>query len=245
MLQFGTRAHGESRRRQITALGLQAYKGEWMESGEDPLLSPTIFLAEQPPHSTVPSHFHRQNQFQLFVEGSGTIGPNKLDVLTVHYAGAYTGYGPLVAGAEGLKYFTIRPAFDSGAIGLEEAREKMLRGPKRHATAGPIELTPLDDLSALPGPVSLDAIPFSADGLGARILRLPPHAAAQVADTPPAPHTVFMVVLAGSVVHDEGELTRWESAFSTTYAGLPRFSAGPQGAEVIFLFTPAKAQAYL
>jgi hypothetical protein len=224
---------------------MQAHKGEWMESGEDPLLSPTIFLAEQPPRSTVPSHFHRQNQFQLFVDGSGTIGTSKLDVLTVHYAGAYTGYGPLVAGADGLKYFTIRPAFDSGAIGLEEAREKMVRGPKRHATAGPIKVTPLDDLSVLSAPVSLDAIPFSADGLGARILRLPPHAAAQVVDTPPTPHTVFMVVLAGSAVHDAGELTRWESAFSTSYEDLPRFSAGPQGAEVIFLFTPAKAQAYL
>lgn len=245
MLQFGTRAHGESRRRQITALGLQAYKGEWMESGEDPLLSPTIFLAEQPPDSTVPSHFHRQNQFQLFVDGSGSIGPSKLEVLSVHYAGAYTGYGPLVAGADGLKYFTIRPAFDTGAIGLEEAREKMLRGPKRHATAGPIKITPPDALSALRSPVSVDAIPFSADGLGARILSLPPGAVAQVTDTPPAPHTVFMVVLAGSAVHDGGELTRWESAFSTSYAGLPRFSAGPEGAEVIFLFTPAKAQAYL
>lgn len=245
MLQFGTRARGEARRRQVNALAMQGYKGEWMESGEDPLLSPTVFLAEQPPFSTLPTHFHRQNQFQLFVEGSGTIGTSKLEVLTVHYAGAYTGYGPLVAGADGLKYFTIRPAFDSGAIGLEEAREKMLRGPKRHATAGPIRITAPDALSALRAPASVDAIPFSADGLGARILRLPPRAVAQVTDTPPAPHTVFMVVLAGSAVHDGGELTRWESAFSTSHAGLPRFSAGPQGAELIFLFTPAKAQAYL
>lgn len=244
MIMFGTRAHGESRRRQITALGLQAHKAEWMESGEDPLLSPTIFLVEQPPDCAVPPHFHRQNQFQLFVEGGGTIGAGKLEALTVHYAGAYTGYGPLVSGPDGLKYFTIRPVFETGAIPLEEARDKMVRGPKRHATSGPVKTSSLDDLSLLAVPVSLDAIPFSADGLGARILRLPPHAAAHV-DAPPAADAMFMVVLAGSVVHNAGELTQWESVFSTRYEDLPRFSAGPQGAEVIFLFTPAKAQAYL
>ena len=58
-----------------------------METGSDPLLSPTVFLAEQPPDCEPLPHFHRQNQFQLFVEGSGLIGKEQIRPMTIHSAG--------------------------------------------------------------------------------------------------------------------------------------------------------------
>src|SRR5678816_3651970 len=91
-------------------------KSEWMANvtggSGDAELSPTVFLVEQAPNVSLRTHFHRQNQFQIFVRGSGTIGRHPLGPLMVHYAGAYSGYGPLVAGPEGLAYFTLRTVFE-------------------------------------------------------------------------------------------------------------------------------------
>ena len=45
-----------------------------MDSGDDPELSPTVYLVEQGPNISLRTHFHRNNQFQLFVRGEGSIG---------------------------------------------------------------------------------------------------------------------------------------------------------------------------
>ncbi|WP_082525078.1 hypothetical protein [Pseudorhodoferax sp. Leaf274] len=243
MTHVGTRQHGASKRRAITAMGVPFFKSEWMESGDDPLRSPTISLIEQAPHSTLGTHFHRQNQFQLFVHGGGTIGRDTLAPVTVHYAGAYTGYGPLVAGAEGIHYFTIRPVCESGAIPAGQAREQMVRGPKRHVQAGPIACMPPGSLAALQAPQSEDVIAVAQDGLGARVHRLPPHAWLQPA-VPPATDCTFAVVLGGSLAQGGRTLQRWDSLAWWADEAPPPLQAGPQGAECILLFTPPKAQAY-
>jgi hypothetical protein len=41
--------------------------------------------------------------------------------VVVHYAGAFTGYGPLIAGPQGITYFTLRPVCESGFIPLAQA----------------------------------------------------------------------------------------------------------------------------
>ena len=243
MVVFGTRAHGASKRRQIRSAGVEVHKGEWMEGGNDPALSPTIFLVEQPAGVVVPPHFHRQNQFQLFVEGGGTVGAKTLEAVTVHYAGAFTGYGPIVAGPEGVKYFTIRAVLESGAIVLPEGRPQMVQGPKRHATSAPVRLSSPAQLALLGAPQVEDVVPVADDGLGARVLRLPPGAVIQT-EAPAAAAGMFMVVLSGAAVHAGGELAPWESVFSSEQGEMPGLTAGPQGADVVFLFIPAKAQVY-
>lgn len=80
-------------RKPVVVEGDTYYKSDWMDSGRDPENSPTVFLVEQAPHVSLRTHFHRQNQFQLFVRGGGRLGPHDVSALTVHYAGAYTGYG--------------------------------------------------------------------------------------------------------------------------------------------------------
>ena len=90
---------------------------------------------------------------------------------------------------------------------------------------------------------SEDVVPVADDGLGARVLRLPPGAVIET-ETPAAAAGMFMVVLSGSAVHAGGELAPWESIFSSEQGELPRLAAGSQGAEIVFLFIPARAQAY-
>lgn len=243
MVVIGRRARGEQRRRPILVMGETFFKGEWMEAGDDPELSPTVFLVEQPPNVTLAPHFHRQNQFQLFVEGSGLIGRHPLRPVTVHYAGAYTGYGPLIAGESGIKYFTIRPVCESGFVPVSEAREKMVRGPKRHAQSEPIDVRPASDLAELPAISEAVAIPFADDGLGATVTSLPPRARLEGRHAA-AGDGQFLVVIAGSLRFGDSEIGLWESVFVTRNEAFPDLRAGEGGAQAVAMHVPSKEPAY-
>src|SRR5580692_4578218 len=62
---------------------------------------PLAFLVNGPPRYVIPAHFHDIDQYQIFVGGHATLG--KHDVLpgSIHYADAYTPYGPIVAEDDG------------------------------------------------------------------------------------------------------------------------------------------------
>ena len=79
MIAIGTRERAQRMRRAIPVRDSTFFKAEWMDTGEDRVFAPTVFLAEQPPHFTLEPHFHRQNQFQLFVAGSGSLGPQHIE----------------------------------------------------------------------------------------------------------------------------------------------------------------------
>lgn len=243
MISFGTRALGEKRRRPLDLMNDVFYKGEWMETDTDPLFSPTVFLAEQPPNRELLPHFHRQNQFQLFVEGRGTIGKQEIGPVTVHYAGAYTGYGPLLSDSHGLKYFTIRAVYDTGVTLSTDWRGNMIRGPKRHAEASAGEPWPTERLSALTQTEHENTIAPS-EGMGAIKTRIPPGKTETLA---PVDSSVgqFVFVLAGEVVIAGVTLEPWESAFVPSADGAVPVVAGSKGAEVIALHMPHIAEEYL
>lgn len=242
MITYGTKALGAQRRRAIDVAGDLFHKGEWMDSGQAPGLAPTVFLVEQGPDILLQPHFHRRNQFQLFVDGEGTLGPERIRPVTIHYAGAFTGYGPIRSGPAGLKYFTIRSAFESGLVPATEARQHMVRGPKRHAQAH--VGAPLDaaQLAALQQVRRRDVIEANA-GLGAELLQLPPLAVAAVAPLAASPGQ-FVVVLSGVARVGEVELQPWESAFVPATDGAVQLAAGPGGAEVLALHIPQQAADY-
>src|SRR4051794_30692220 len=76
---------------------------------------PQGFLLEIPtPQGVITPHFHRVDQFQVFVAGSGMIGKHPIAPVTVHYSDGYTPYGPIVAGPEGITFFNLRSSGDSG-----------------------------------------------------------------------------------------------------------------------------------
>jgi len=243
MIVIGTRAHGQQRRRAIPVMADVFHKSEWMEGGDDPLLSPTAFLVEQPPDTTLVPHFHRQNQFQLFVGGDGLIGREALQPVTVHYAGGYTGYGPLVAGPRGIQYFTIRPVLESGFIAVADGRDRMIRGPKRHARTDPIAVHDDSALQALTELSHQALIAPQADGLAVTVTCLPPHAAF-LAEPVAASQGQFVFVLAGSLVHAGTELGRWEHLFISSDEPAQRLVAGKAGAQVVAMHTPPRDPVY-
>ena len=80
--------------------------------------SPNAALIKQSPHSVLRPHFHQASQFQIFVAGGGKLGRHDIKPFTAHYAGQQTGYGPIIAGPEGISYFTLRPVTDTGILVL-------------------------------------------------------------------------------------------------------------------------------
>jgi len=76
---------------------------------------PQGFLVEQPPGAITLPHFHETNQFQVFVDGIGSMGKHRAEPLTVQYANGHTPYGPIKATETGVKYFTLRQRWDPGA----------------------------------------------------------------------------------------------------------------------------------
>lgn len=242
MIAYGKQSLATARRRPLNLKGGTFHKAEWMESGEVAGLAPTIFMAEQPPNCTLEPHFHTRNQFQLFVAGQGSIGPQELRPVTIHYAGAHTGYGPLVSGSEGLKYFTIRAQFETGFVPIEQAREKMIRGPKHHKEAFVGEPSSPLALAALTG-VERKAIIEPEAGLAAQLVRLPPQSRSSVAQIEgSAGH--FLVVLSGSARIGGTELQRWESAFVPFADGHGEVETTAVGAEVVALHIPNEAPEY-
>ena len=94
-------------------VGAAPVRGKYVEGNEvnDNGL-PQGFLVEQPPGSVTLPHFHETNQFQVFVDGSGSMGKHAAEPLTVQYANGHTPYGPIAAGANGVTYFTLRQRWD-------------------------------------------------------------------------------------------------------------------------------------
>lgn len=153
-------------------------------------LCPMAFLVEQPAGSVVGAHFHEANQFQLVVAGGGMLGKHAVAPIAVHYSNAFSAYGPLAAGPEGLWYFTLRNGYDRGAQYLPGARDvvKAARRRFRQATAGPVPPRATAATEVL--------LERTADGLGAWRHRIAP-GAALVGPDPAEGDGQYWVVTAG------------------------------------------------
>ena len=245
MILAATREQAAKTRRLIDLPGLFSYyKAEWLQTEPaQGLPSPLVYLIEQPPGSVLPAHFHRQNQFQVFVDGGGMFGPHPIIPGMVHYANAYTGYGPIVAGDEGLRYFTIRAVFDSGAFMVDAQRDAMVRGPKRnlHSDRG----APPDEpgLAALGGIRRQPLFPPQPDSLQAERISAPPGLPITLAA--PEGLGTFCHVLTGSIGRGALTLGLHESLYFSPGEPMESITAGPGGADVLRLQVPCLAPEYV
>ena len=81
----------------------------------------------------------------------------------MHFADAYTPYGPIRVGPAGLAFFTLRARADAGAEYMPESRARMARKARRSVSA---DVPPEGETAAL--------WPTHPDGLGAWIVRARP-----------------------------------------------------------------------
>lgn len=94
-------------------------------------LNPQAFQVDFDPGHHTGAHFHLADQFQVFIAGNGSIGKTVVKPVSVHYAGGYSPYGPLVGGPDGLTYYTLRNAYDNGIHFMPQSREKLRAGNRR------------------------------------------------------------------------------------------------------------------
>lgn len=230
-------------RKPVVVDGDTYYKTDLLEAGRDRALSPTVFLVEQAPRVSLRTHFHRHNQFQLFVRGGGTIGPHALSALTVHYAGGYTGYGPLVAGDDGLAYMTLRSVYETGSLTMKEHAAMMKRGPKRQMHSIPVQIASSAELAAIKSATQLELIELEPDGLAACLLTVPADRQIDPQLDPAGSVGRFHVILAGALNLNSRHMAPGEIAFVAAGEQVEMVAPGG-GAQIACLQIPPEASEY-
>jgi uncharacterized protein YjbI with pentapeptide repeats len=195
-------------------------------------------FVEQLPHTIIPTHFHAVNQFQVLVEGQGTLGKRAVYPWTVHYTNGFTGYGPLCAGAAGMAFFTLRNSYDAGGARYFPAGQAFMQpAPKRHHLVGPLMLS---SAAALQGrqQVTCDlVIPQEDDGLAAWYLRLGPNMRIQAPD-PAHGGGQYLLVAGGTLWHDGTMLPSLSCLYVSADAGPFVLQSGAGGLETLLLQLP-------
>jgi hypothetical protein len=203
------------------------------------VIYPMGFLVEQGADTLVQAHFHAANQWQVVVGGEGALGRHPVAPVAIHYTNAFSSYGPLRAGPEGLHYFTLRNGYDPGARYVPDAAHEMRGRPRQFreakAAAGPPASAAA--LAALAAPVADILVPMAADGLAAWRHRLPPGAGLRGPD-PMQGEGQYWVVTAGSLTLAEAVLPRLSCAFIFPADGPAEVLAGAGGAELLVLQYP-------
>ena len=192
-------------------------------SGEPPTpgtIYPMAFLVEQDPDAVVGAHYHQADQFQVMVGGAGRLGTHDVTEGAVHFAGAWTAYGPLTAGHVGLHYFTLRNGWDPGAryMALADNRASLRSLPRRHREA-------VGEVAAAP------------DGLCTRRYQLDAGSTIE-GPSPVASGGQFWLVLAGSMLHDATSLPPRSCVFVYPHEAAFTAFVGLDGVTVLMLQFP-------
>jgi len=199
---------------------------------------PTATFVEQLPHTTIPSHFHAVNQFQVVVEGQGTLGKRTVHPWTVHYTNGFTGYGPLCADAAGLAFFTFRNRADVGGARFFPAGQAFMQpAPKRHHLAGPLGLSSTATLQHWQHVTCDPVLDQEDDGLAAWWLRLGPHMHTHLPDPVHGGGQVLLVA-GGTLQHDGVWLPRLSCLYVAADAGPLGLHSGAEGLETLLLQFP-------
>ena len=199
--------------------------------------TPQALLVEQSSNSVVPPHFHGIDQFQVVVNGSGMLGKHRVAPVCIHYANAYTGYGPINAGDDGIYYFTLRAQSEPGAFFLPEGQKFQKPNKRRNLTAD-IDVLPDDStLAELDGIEQEVIFPPEDEGLAAWNLRIGPDTDFKGPD-PATGGGQYYVVVNGSLVHDGNDYEKWSCVFIEPPEDCLEFSSGPRGLETLMLQYP-------
>jgi uncharacterized protein YjbI with pentapeptide repeats len=195
-------------------------------------------FVEQLSHTIIPAHFHAVNQFQVVVEGEGTLGKRAVYPWTVHYTNGFTGYGPLCAGAAGMAFFTLRNRWDAGGARYFPAGQSFMQpAPKRHHLVEPLLLSSAAALCSRQQATCDLVLAQEEDGLAAWCLRLGPHMRAHAPD-PALGGGQYLLVAGGTLPHDGAMLPRLSCLYISAEAAPFVLQSGAEGLEALLLQFP-------
>jgi phage tail protein X len=203
-------------------------------------LHPVAFLVEKRPGGVTRPHFHRADQYQVVVGGSGKMGLHDTGSIAVHYTDAFSAYGPILAAGDGIAWFTLRPGWDPGAKYMEnhDNRAELRASRSRHthweAVTDPVPPLAEAALAAL-ATAGCELVLEGEHGLATWRYQLPPGAALAGPD-PAVSGGQFWLVLAGTLSPaGAGPLGVNSVAFVAPDDGPLAAIAGPEGAEALCL----------
>lgn len=194
---------------------------------------PQTFLVDMPDEgSTIKPHFHDVDQYQVIVRGGGRLGKEKAEPVVFHYADAYTPYGPIIGGKEGVAFYTVRAACAGGYFGMPGSRHLMPGKPGRNI-AGKFEIN-----QPLPaqGAATRESLMHTDDGVDVVGLRMGPNAQAE--GHPVTAGAQYYLVGTGSLLQDGRELPPLSMLLVEPGEQTPSLKAGPKGAEVLIMQLP-------
>ncbi len=183
------------------------------------------------PGGTLPAHFHRVNQFHVYIGGGGLVGKQAVRGLTVHYVDAFTPYGPIVAGPEGIEFLVIRVRAEGGLFEMPASRDKLARKAGRNLVASAtFRERPAQGVEQR---VALE----QEDGLKALAISFAP-GASMAGPSPAQSGGHCYAVLEGSLHCDGTPLERKACIHITPGDSPPLLTAGADGARLLLLQFP-------
>ena len=201
--------------------------------------TPSAFLAQYDPGDRSCTHFHQVDQFQVLVQGAGEFGRHEVAPYYVHFARAFTPYGPLHADEKkGWTFLTLRSRYDPGAQRLPGALPKLKAATDRRPWQVTTNATFPESVSG----ISLRDVSDIADdqGLFVKSLTMAP-GARTTAPSPAGGDGQFVVVVKGSMMHGGNERRALTVSFVKPDEAALQIEAGPEGLEALILNFPRVA----
>jgi hypothetical protein len=203
---------------------------------------PQSWLIEYPADRKVRSHFHQIDQFQVFFTQPGTIYQrHEMESLVVHYADAYSTYGPIVTGAQPIKFMTLRAQGSSFVAFMPEGRDALIKRGLRNFHVGLASW--LEDPVPPPGEVATQSL-FKAqkDGLAAFTVSAG-SGATVIGPSPEGSSGQYYCVVSGNARSGDRELLPFSVGWCDENDDPPVLVAGEYGARWLVLQFPSPATA--
>ena len=235
MTDFVALDHAQGSREQLGTPGSEVWRTHFLKPAAG-TREPQAFLVEYAPARALRTHFHDVDEFQIVVAGDGMLGKHAIAPHAVHFAGAFTPYGPIVAGAQGLTFLTLRARRDSAGPQLLPDKRQMLAGV---AERRPWQVSESVELLQRGGSVETRTLArlTGRPGLAACVMDIPPDLSVQL---PAAQGTGgrYVVVLRGSIRLDSRMLLALVVGFMVADEAPVSITSGNEGAALIVLDFP-------
>lgn len=199
---------------------------------------PVAFQVELKSGGFADAHFHQVDQFQLVQTcPGGRFGQMQVDEQPLlHFAAACSAYGPLAAGTQPLRFYTLRNGYDDGIKFVPQERPEAYRRPGRKAKSAHGRV-PHRASTAVSKMLEVPVIPQENSGLFATYLQVPNGQPCAQFD-PRMSRGQYWLVMGGSCEFNDKEAREGDVAFVAPEDAPLKVRAGPDGVSVLLMQFP-------
>jgi rubredoxin len=229
-----------NRRSRIHEDGIFVALTDFIVANPEQGITAQAMLVEEGPHRNLRTHYHDEDEFQIFTAGGGTNGKHPIKPFQLHFARKHTPYGPILASEAGCAFLTLRSRSDNGAKFMPESRARLDGVQDRHPwqIGADIKFPEVAEGGAME-PVAGVRDDY---GLDAQALRLAP-GARLLAPSPAGTDGQYLVVLRGSLIHEGAQRNAITIIFLQPGDAAFELQAGSSGLDALVLSLPRQGAA--